>query len=237
MLTSTTDRVSQPVPPRFSPSIDMSTTTTSSPASATLGAPRLLFEAVGNVLLSFFFLQFLIIHCRNFLVDFRLTTLLLVAKVAADVIFYLIRRAPREISTSPYDWAVALLGTYMIAFFRPEAGGTDGLLALCLLALGLALQVIAMLSLNTSIGITAANRGIKTGGLYRYVRHPLYLSYIIAYGGYLLGHFTPLNAMVYSAAVLLWVMRLITEERLLRRDAAYAEYAARVRWRMIPYVF
>jgi protein-S-isoprenylcysteine O-methyltransferase Ste14 len=216
-------------------------TTTSLPAGDT-GVPqqkigRVAFELAGNVLLSLFFLQFVIIHGRNFLAEYRLSTLLLVIKVATDVVFYLIRRVPKEVSVHPYDWAVGLMGTFMIAFFRPEAHGTDNLLAQGLQLIGAGLQIAAMLSLNTSIGITAANRGVKTGGMYRFVRHPLYFSYIVAYGGYLISHFTPQNAMVYSAAVLLWVLRLVAEERLLVRDPKYAAFRERVRWRLIPYVF
>jgi protein-S-isoprenylcysteine O-methyltransferase Ste14 len=198
---------------------------------------RLLMELAGNVLLSLMFLQFLIVHGRQFLADHRLSTLLLVAKVATDVLFYLIRRVPKEITVSPYDWAVGLMGTFMIAFFRPEAHGNDHLLAQGLQMAGLVLQVAAMLSLNTSIGIAAANRGVKTGGMYRFLRHPLYFSYIVAYGGYLMSHPTSLNMMVYSSAVLLWVLRILAEERLLKKDPCYATYAEKVRWRLVPYVF
>lgn len=217
-------------------------TSTTSPSTKTAaasgpGTMRLVFEYGGNLLLSLFFLQFLVIHGRHLLEDWRLSTLLLVIKVATDVVFYLIRKPPKELSFSPYDWTVGLMGTFMIALFRPEANGTDNLIAQGLQFLGMAMQVAAMLSLNTSIGITAANRGVKTGGMYRFVRHPLYLSYIIAYGGYLLSHFTPLNAFVYSAAVLLWVLRLIAEERLLLRDPQYAAFTGRVCWRLIPFVF
>jgi protein-S-isoprenylcysteine O-methyltransferase Ste14 len=94
-----------------------------------------------------------------------------------------------------------------------------------------------MISLNTSIGMAAANRGIKTGGMYRLVRHPLYLSYAIAFGGFVLNQMTWHNTMVYFAALLLWVMRILAEERLLTRDPQYLAYTQRVRWRMVPFAF
>lgn len=201
------------------------------------GRLRLFWEIGANIVLSLFFLQFLIANGREFLVTWRISTLLLVIKVATDVVFYLIRRVPKEVSISPYDWAIALLGTYMVAFFRPEQHGSDLLAAQVLQTVGLLMQVAGMLSLNTSIGITAANRGVKTGGMYRFVRHPLYLSYVLAYGGFLCNQPTWHNAMIYFAAVLLWVLRLMAEERLLMRDEAYREYSQRVRWRLIPFVF
>jgi protein-S-isoprenylcysteine O-methyltransferase Ste14 len=217
----------------------VSTAQTSSTLHVATGRARLrlAWEIAGNVVLSLFFLQFLLAHGREFLVAWRISTLLLVVKVGTDVVFYLIRRMPKEISVSPYDWTIALLGTYMVAFFRPETGGSDLLAAQVLQTLGLGMQVAGMLSLNTSIGITAANRGVKTGGMYRLVRHPLYLSYVLAYGGYLLNQTTWHNAMIYTAAVLLWVLRLMAEERLLMRDETYRAYSQRVRWRLIPFVF
>ncbi len=93
------------------------------------------------------------------------------------------------------------------------------------------------MSLNTSIGMTAANRGIKTGGLYRLVRHPLYLSYMIAFGGFVLNQMTWHNVMVYFAALLLWVMRILAEERLLTRDPKYQDYTTQVKWRLVPFLF
>jgi protein-S-isoprenylcysteine O-methyltransferase Ste14 len=215
----------------------MSTPAVSASTTSPHSTLRLLMELTCNVLLSLLFLQFLIVHGKQFLVDHRLSTLLLVLKVATDVVFYLIRGVPKEITLSPYDWTVGVMGTFMIAFFRPEAHGNDHLLAQVLQMTGLGLQVAAMLSLNTSIGIAAANRGVKTGGMYRFIRHPLYFSYIVAYGGYLMSHTTPLNAFVYSSAVLLWVLRIMAEERLLKKDSRYATYAENVRWRLIPGVF
>ena len=36
------------------------------------------------------------------------------------------------------------------------------------------LQIAAVLSLNRSFGLLPAHRGVKSDGLYRWVRHPLY---------------------------------------------------------------
>ncbi len=98
------------------------------------------------------------------------------------------------------------------------------------------LQVYAMLSLNRSIGFVAANRGIKTGGMYRFVRHPLYCAYIIAFFGFLMNHPSAHNICVYSIMVLLLFMRAIAEERLLTKNDEYRAYSKKVRWRLIPYV-
>jgi protein-S-isoprenylcysteine O-methyltransferase Ste14 len=201
------------------------------------GKARVIWEISGNIALSLFFLQFLVAHGKEFMATFRFSTMLLVMKVATDVIFYLFRRVPKEISVSPYDWIVALLGTYMVACFQPGHSGSDNLIGQFMQTLGLCMQVAGMCSLNTSIGMTAANRGVKTGGLYRLVRHPLYLSYAIAFGGFVLNQPTWHNVMIYFSALLLWVLRILAEERLLSRDPKYQLYATHVQWRLVPFVF
>ena len=48
-------------------------------------------------------------------------------------------------------------------------------------------SLIALASLGTlgrSFGIVAANRGVKTRGPYRLVRHPAYFGYLMSYLGY-----------------------------------------------------
>lgn len=198
---------------------------------------RLIWEIACNVVLSLLFLQFAVKQGEAVLADFRLSTLLLLAKVSTDVVFYLIRRLPKDTSFSLYDWLIGIAGTYAIVFFRPDVHGHDMLVGQALQIGGLALQVLAMLSLNRSIGMVPANRGIKTGGLYRWIRHPLYCSYVVAFLGYVISHPTAYNIGVYAAAVALWVLRLIAEERFLLQDPAYREFAGRVRWRLLPGVF
>ena len=203
----------------------------------TLAGGRLIWEIACNVVLSLLFLQFAVEQGRAALDDFRLSTLLLLAKVSTDVVFYLIRRLPKETSFSLYDWLVGIAGTYAIVFFRPDASGHDLVVGQALQFAGLALQVVAMLSLNRSIGMVPANRGIQTGGLYRWIRHPLYCSYVVAFLGYVVNHPTPYNIGVYAAAVALWVLRLLAEERFLQHDPAYREFSEKVRWRLLPGVF
>jgi protein-S-isoprenylcysteine O-methyltransferase Ste14 len=198
---------------------------------------RQLREIALNVGLSVLFLKFAIDHVRSLMDGFRLSTLLLLIKVTTDVVFYLIRRIPKEFSLSLYDWLIGVAGTYSVVCFRPFANGHDVLIGQILQFGGIGLQVLAMFSLNRSIGMVPANRGVQTGGMYRFVRHPLYLSYVIAFLGYVINQPSMENILVYTAAVLLWVLRLLAEERFLLRDEAYRAYAEKVRSRIIPGVF
>ena len=82
-----------------------------------------------------------------------------------------------------------------------------------------------------------ANRGVKLGGPYRYVRHPMYAGYLLCHVAFLLLNPSPWNLVVYALCDGLQVPRILAEERLLCRDGTYAAYRARVRWRLIPGVF
>jgi protein-S-isoprenylcysteine O-methyltransferase Ste14 len=141
-------------------------------------------------------------------------------------------------SRSLWDWAMALIGTAAPLLQRP--GPTLPALEPVGLALQLAgavLATLAVLSLGRSFGIVAANRGVRTSGFYRFVRHPLYGSYIVGYVGFLLGNLTIQNVLLIVLTVLCQYARAVAEERILLQDPAYQAYAQRVRYRFIPYIF
>lgn len=193
-------------------------------------------EIVFNVLLSLFFFQFAVRHFGYAMEVLRLSTVLILFKVSTDVVFYLIRRVPKDVSMSLYDWVIAIAGTYFIMFLQPVPG-SDVLFGQVLQMVGLALQTMAMLSLNRSIGMVAANRGIQTNGLYRYVRHPLYLSYLVAFSGYVINQFSVYNVFIFATATALWILRLLAEEKFLMQSREYREYAEQVPYRIVPKVF
>jgi protein-S-isoprenylcysteine O-methyltransferase Ste14 len=79
---------------------------------------------------------------------------------------------------------------------------------------------------------------VVTTGPYRYVRHPMYASGILCYLGIplLLGSWYGL-AMAAVMVVLL-AIRAVREERLLQPELdGYSDYAARVRYRLIPLIW
>ncbi|CAN5229120.1 isoprenylcysteine carboxylmethyltransferase family protein [soil metagenome] len=152
--------------------------------------------------------------------------------IAAMVLF---RRPTDDISLRPIDWATGFLGTALPMLFHPTGAGWNG--AVILMAGGLLISLGAKLSLRRSFGIVAANRGVKSTGLYAAVRHPMYLGYLITYIGTLL-----LNPSVWNLIlVVLWfgfeIIRIHAEERVLMRDEAYAAHAQKVRFRLIPGVW
>jgi protein-S-isoprenylcysteine O-methyltransferase Ste14 len=148
-------------------------------------------------------------------------------------------RKPGELVQSPYAFLIAILGTAMPLLVRP-IGGTALLptvLTAVLMFGGLVLSISAKLFLNRSFGIVAANRGIKRGGPYRLVRHPMYAGYFLTQIGFLLGAFTLYNLLAYAVAWAFQVLRIVEEEKLLRRDPEYLRLTQTTRWRVVPFAF
>jgi protein-S-isoprenylcysteine O-methyltransferase Ste14 len=102
---------------------------------------------------------------------------------------------------------------------------------------GSLLALVAALTLGRRFGIVAANRGLQTSGLYRLVRHPIYLAYLISNGGFVLAYPHMSNVAVLVLWVVVQAWRALMEERVLMTDAAYRAYTKRVRYRFVPGVW
>lgn len=107
-----------------------------------------------------------------------------------------------------------------------------------LLANGVALWVIcANPFASASVRIDDAQR-VATDGPYRIVRHPMYACVLLYVPGTALLLGSLWGAVATVVIVLALVVRIAIEERMLRAGlAGYAEYAARVRWRLLPGVW
>jgi protein-S-isoprenylcysteine O-methyltransferase Ste14 len=101
----------------------------------------------------------------------------------------------------------------------------------------LAIQIWAKAALWRSFGILPANRGVKTGGPYRFLRHPMYAGYLLTHVGFVIGFPLLQNAVLYMIAFAIQLARLAREEALLRGDERYRRYAAEVRYRLLPGLF
>lgn len=163
--------------------------------------------------------------------------LLLVASESFVVVMVLIRRAG-PISQAPLAWITAIVGTFLPLFVVAQGQPlASSLVAATLMLAGLAISCAAKLHLNLSFGIVAANRGVKRSGPYRLVRHPMYLGYALTHAGFVLLHPAPLNIAIYAVSWAAMAVRIQLEERMLRQDPAYVEYAASVGYRLVPGLF
>ena len=166
--------------------------------------------------------------------------LVMVAETSV-VIFVLLRRSTQHISMRLGDWLLAVTATYAPLFIQP-ANTPDMLrvalpLALLLVTFGNVVQIAAKLFLRRSFGIAPANRGIKTQGMYRFVRHPMYAGYLFVHLGILLLMPSALNLVIYGIGWWAQILRLLAEERLLGEDPAYRAFMEKTRWRLVPGIF
>jgi protein-S-isoprenylcysteine O-methyltransferase Ste14 len=120
---------------------------------------------------------------------------------------------------------------------RPVEGSADVLFGNVLQISGFLLQIAALLALNRSLGLLPAYRGIKSSGLYAWVRHPLYMAYVVTYIGYLVNNPSIGNLGIVVSGTGFLVMRLRYEEALLFAYGEYANYASRIRWRLMPSIW
>lgn len=181
-------------------------------------------------------LAFSLLHVRAFNVSGNWVNLVFCATETLTAMFFIMRTTPVTVSGSRADWILAFVGTFAALLFVPSGNGIlPG--AAILIYVGAVMHLGGMLSLNRSIGMVPARRIIKTGGLYRLVRHPLYASYIISSIGYLLINTSPRNVTIFAGTAALLTMRLLREERHLALDKNYREYMARVKFRVLPFVF
>lgn len=192
-----------------------------------------------NLLLAAVYLFFAAAHLAVLRRSGQWATIMpIVVQEALLVVLFLTRRRSMANSTRPFDWMVGIAGTFLPLGMRP-AGELFRLSSVGqpMQLVGLTLAIVAVAFLGRSIGIVAANRGVKTEGLYRWVRHPMYAAYLLSYVGYVLSFPTLRNLLIVALTVLALNARAVVEEQFLARDAAYRDYLDRVRWRFVPYVY
>ncbi len=147
------------------------------------------------------------------------TTMPIALQETLLVVLFLTRRRCFATSDRPLDWIVGVIGTVLPLLMRPDAvRGPLNWLGEPLQFLGVAAAVVALSFLGRSFGVVAANRGVKTSGLYQIVRHPTYAGYMLSYVGYVMCYPTSSNLLVAIATLFAFNARAIFEERLLRRD-------------------
>jgi protein-S-isoprenylcysteine O-methyltransferase Ste14 len=105
---------------------------------------------------------------------------------------------------------------------------------LVLVTLAACLSIASLLTLGRSFGVWPALRGLVKKGPYQLVRHPIYLSYLIADIGYNLQEWNSGTALMVLAGWVSLLYRINAEERILSQDAGWSDYDARVRFRLIP---
>lgn len=152
-------------------------------------------------------------------------------------VLFLARRMPDELSVRPVAWLAAPIGSFAMLLARPTDGGLLNFPCELVQLLGLLIALVSLGTLGRSFGIVAANRGVKTQGPYRFVRHPAYVGYFISYLGYVAENPSVVNVGLLCLSTAFQLVRIREEEQLLSGDASYQGYRTTVRYRLIPRVY
>lgn len=152
-------------------------------------------------------------------------------------VLFLVRRQTDCISLRPLAWIAAPIGSFAMLFARPTDAGLPNLPCELVQLAGLLIALASLGTLGRSFGIVAANRGVKTRGPYRFVRHPAYLGYFVSYAAYVAENPSLMNVGLLCLSTAFQLVRIDQEESVLRADAAYAEYRQAVRYRLVPLVY
>ena len=105
---------------------------------------------------------------------------------------------------------------------------------LALVTLAAALSLVSLLTIGRFFGVRPALRGLVRSGPYRFVRHPMYLSYILADIGYNLQEWNSVTLLLVLVGWMSLVYRIHAEERLLSQHAEWPAYVGLVRYRLFP---
>ena len=105
---------------------------------------------------------------------------------------------------------------------------------LVMVTLAAGLSFAGLLALGRHFGVRPALRGLVTKGPYRFVRHPIYLSYIVGDIGYNLQEWNFGTVLLTAVGWTSLLYRIHAEERILSQDAGWPKFVAMVRYRLIP---
>jgi protein-S-isoprenylcysteine O-methyltransferase Ste14 len=155
----------------------------------------------------------------------RLSVIMYLVVIAATVIA---RMRPTGKARGIEPRVSALTGTFLftvvVLFPRRELSPTAAAISTLLTLVGNALAIVVLAQLRGSFSIMAEARRLVTGGVYRFVRHPLYLAEEIALIGVVMQYLSPWTALLLAAQIAFQLRRMHNEEAVLGEN--FPEYAA-----------
>lgn len=89
-------------------------------------------------------------------------------------------------------------------------------------------------SLGRYYGVLPICRGVRTDRSYRFVRHPIYVSYILMDIGIVLNSPSTGNIAVFLAGTVLYLIRIHYEEDVMDGLNEYRAYRDTVEFRLVP---
>lgn len=157
------------------------------------------------------------------------------------------RRVPAPLIRSVYVWTASLLLALVVLAWRPIGGDfyhatgwtRYGHAVVQLAGVWLIARSVGVIDALELAGIhsSGGSASLQIAGPYRFVRHPLYLGWmLIVFGA---AHMTGDRATFAAVTTIYLMIAMPWEERSLERTFGtdYARYKQRVPWRVIPFVY
>lgn len=105
---------------------------------------------------------------------------------------------------------------------------------LVLVTVAAGLSLVSLLTIGRFFGVRPALRGLVINGPYKFVRHPMYLSYVVADVGYNLQEWSPVTLLLVLVGWASLLYRIHAEERVLSQHPEWLAYVVLVRYRLFP---
>src|SRR5678815_1631924 len=103
-----------------------------------------------------------------------------------------------------------------------------------LITCGALLSIVSLWTLGRRFGIRPALRGLTVDGPYRFVRHPMYLSYVLGDIGYNVQEGSLGTVALVIIGWIAMIYRIESEERVMAHHPDWAAYTNIVRYRLLP---
>jgi len=196
-------------------------------------------DVVARAVIVLLFSMMAVRFAGDFLATGRVTGLLLLVSEALVVMLTVVRRSAAAVDRSARARLLTVLSMLGPPLLQPAhvAAILPQSLTVAASAVGLVIVIAGKLTLGRSFGLMPANRGVVSSGIYRIVRHPIYLGYLITHVAFLVATPSAWNIAALFAADSALLARAVCEEQTLSRDERYRAYQQTVRWRICPGVF
>ena len=143
-----------------------------------------------------------------------------------------------------FAW-LGLLALLVISAYDHRMGWSSVPAWVCLLGdvllatgLGIAMLVVIQNGYAAATVTVETGQTVVSGGVYTFVRHPMYVGNMIMMVGVPLALGSYWGLVFVVPGVVALVLRILDEEKLLTHElAGYREYTQRVRYRLVPYVW
>jgi len=204
------------------------------PESAPTSRVVRIFQAALNTLVVALFVLLAVASYRHFTASRSVCSFSILTVNAFFLGLFLSRRPAKSETPRLSLWLLSITGTALPLMLRPSDGAGLVGVGVVIQVTGIVMVAAGLLSLRDSFAVVPGNRGIRDGGLYRIVRHPIYISELIALLGAVLVSPTMTNWIIWLCECGLQFARARAEEDFLAADPLYRAYRERVPYRLLP---